>query len=270
MPKSAFTLVELLVVVAIIVVLLALLAPALDKAVDSAEMATCAARAKAVMHGVTLYAGNFKRTYPYRPQVEAGSAPLGSLNAGGTNTASDDRPALRGYVPINYLNCPRAPKVDLVGSKPTTAVFSQYNLWFGFHYKGMAGMRRIGDRLRAREFTTALERDYNLLISDISQLRFLTRDYGMSSHMDDKRLWVPDASQDKPAAWNPSINITLGWYGGTKARGTLDLNYGYQDGEVRRVDKIAYEPADDDRIDYIPNYANTATDPERAIQVPGS
>lgn len=42
--RRAFTLIELLVVVTIIVVLLALLTPALDKAVEAAERAECAAR----------------------------------------------------------------------------------------------------------------------------------------------------------------------------------------------------------------------------------
>jgi type II secretory pathway pseudopilin PulG len=44
MRAVAFTLVELMVVVAIIVALLALLSPALDQAVESAERAVCAAR----------------------------------------------------------------------------------------------------------------------------------------------------------------------------------------------------------------------------------
>src|ERR1041385_4688748 len=54
--RSAFTLIELLVVVTIIVVLLALLTPALDKAVEQAERAVCAANKHSISIGSVAYA----------------------------------------------------------------------------------------------------------------------------------------------------------------------------------------------------------------------
>ena len=52
----AFTLIELLVVITIIVVLLALLTPALDRALNAAELATCAARQGTLVRIFNLYA----------------------------------------------------------------------------------------------------------------------------------------------------------------------------------------------------------------------
>src|SRR5688500_7719159 len=74
-PKSelGFTLVELLVVVAIIVVLLALLAPAMDKAIYHAELATCGANLHGVAGGALMYTMNNKRAYPVREAIQGGS-----------------------------------------------------------------------------------------------------------------------------------------------------------------------------------------------------
>lgn len=58
--RSAFTLVELLVVVAIIVVLLALLSPALDRAVTSAEATVCASTLRNWGQGMFQYAQDHK------------------------------------------------------------------------------------------------------------------------------------------------------------------------------------------------------------------
>ena len=54
--RSGFTLVELLVVVTIIVILLALMAPALDKAVEAAQRAKCAANMHSIATGAVTYA----------------------------------------------------------------------------------------------------------------------------------------------------------------------------------------------------------------------
>ena len=53
---KAFTLIELLVVVTIIALLLALMAPALEKAIESAERAVCAANQRTVVTASIMYA----------------------------------------------------------------------------------------------------------------------------------------------------------------------------------------------------------------------
>src|SRR5687768_17021008 len=65
MKRSAFSLVELLVVITIMVVLLSLLTPAMEQAVYQAELATCAANLDAMGTGLAGYAmENTRRFFP--------------------------------------------------------------------------------------------------------------------------------------------------------------------------------------------------------------
>src|SRR5687768_5763365 len=108
--RHAFTLVELMVTVTIIVILIALLAPAMDRAVYQAELATCMTRVKGIATGVQTYAVDFKRAYPDRPFVRS-QAQTTTLSYHGL---SDTRPLLRPYMSINgQMICPLTPaKVD--------------------------------------------------------------------------------------------------------------------------------------------------------------
>src|SRR5688500_6591470 len=62
--RSAFTLVELLVVVTIIVVLLSLLAPGMDKAVGSAQLAVCLSNQHNIGIAIAQYHHDAKNRYP--------------------------------------------------------------------------------------------------------------------------------------------------------------------------------------------------------------
>ena len=61
---GGFTLVELLVVITLIVILISLLAPALDSALASAELARCAAQQHALIQTFTTYAVDNRRKWP--------------------------------------------------------------------------------------------------------------------------------------------------------------------------------------------------------------
>src|ERR1041384_1220618 len=137
----AFTLVELLVVVAIIVVLLSLLAPALDKAIYQAELASCGARQKVVSTAFTAYAMDQRRYYPYRQAVhnpDTGvwptwmAVPPGTVNKSGRTF--DDRPMLRPYVAINAFNEPLTKGLDLDTVPPDQGISITTTYWASWIY----------------------------------------------------------------------------------------------------------------------------------------
>jgi prepilin-type N-terminal cleavage/methylation domain-containing protein/prepilin-type processing-associated H-X9-DG protein len=61
---SAFTLVELLVVIGIIALLISILLPVLGKARESANTVKCAANLRSVGQGLATYVAEFRQTYP--------------------------------------------------------------------------------------------------------------------------------------------------------------------------------------------------------------
>ena len=271
----AFSLVELLVVITIIVILLALLTPALDQAIYQAELTSCAARTRSIAQGVTFYAGDARRFYPYRPTVDLypGMTAMGWLNNGWDNLTSeraDDRPVFRSHIPVNAsLNCPLNGWTDIEGSRrePTiTFTYSQYSLWFGFYFRERPGMRKLGDRLMAPVWGGPDE-SFALLASDFSMVH-RTNSFGYSGHPDRQGLWPGALYQDQPNPWDGTYDVTLAWYYGEAARGELDLNFAYTDSSVRRLENVPFGGLGDERIDYIAELSQASLDSNRTVQVP--
>ena len=71
--NGAFTLVELLVVVAVILMLMALLMPAINKARDEARSVGCMSNLRSLMAGVILYARDHQGSLPSPNWANAGS-----------------------------------------------------------------------------------------------------------------------------------------------------------------------------------------------------
>jgi prepilin-type N-terminal cleavage/methylation domain-containing protein/prepilin-type processing-associated H-X9-DG protein len=67
--RSAFTLVELLVVIGIIALLVAMLLPVLGKAKEQANMVKCASNMRQIMTGIMMYAESNKGQLPLPPGV---------------------------------------------------------------------------------------------------------------------------------------------------------------------------------------------------------
>jgi prepilin-type N-terminal cleavage/methylation domain-containing protein len=146
-----FTLIELLVVVTIIIVLLALLAPALDQAIYQAELAVCGARLRSTAVSVQAYSFNYRRHYPYREGVLKDSErPIFAWrpNSISDGHSWDDRKLFSTFLSLNkQLACPFNLPIDIEGSKATTLIEANYDLWFGFKYLDNPGMLRVGDAL---------------------------------------------------------------------------------------------------------------------------
>jgi prepilin-type N-terminal cleavage/methylation domain-containing protein len=274
-PMIGFTLLELLVVITIIVVLLALLAPAMDRAIYQAELAVCAAGLDATASGMTLYAMDFSRRYPYRKGVDLGFWQTSLIYNGDPRQNSlndlrfDDRPFLRPYIGLNAaLNDPLAGKIDIEGSKPETHIYTPRQLWFGWRYTSNGlrepGMMKLGDRFEWNG------QKYNVLASDWDVIDRGNPGSVQSSHPDSDGVLEQRIAQDTDwtVQYGAMIQVTYSAWAvnGTWRRGPSDLNYGFQDGSVRRYDRVTW---DDARMaPGVPDWANGAGAPTVYDSVP--
>jgi len=110
--RSAFTLVELLVVIALIALLIGLLIPALSKAKASAARAACLSNLRQVGVAIHAYAGDFKGSIPYGPAAPPPTATnFYPVTGTVTNLISleDGRPVGLGLLLAHHLS--RTPRV---------------------------------------------------------------------------------------------------------------------------------------------------------------
>jgi prepilin-type N-terminal cleavage/methylation domain-containing protein len=257
--QSAFTLVELLVVVAIIVVLLALLLPAMNKAIYHAALVSCGAgNLKVMSTAVTAYAFDNKRFYPDRgigPRSHRDTNPL-PINADTVKRASvnyDIRPIHRKIFPINKtLQCPLAPHVELENEdlvNDSEGLAASYSMFWAWQYKGDArtypGMFKVGDKFAYDDLfapsTESRLNYFNVLAGDID----LAWDTGaQSSHPDrDPRRMYEFVVRGE---FFIDGRITVGrWVAGGHNRGLLDTNFVFTDGSVSRYDGVT-------RVDWDP------------------
>jgi len=119
--RRAFTLVELLVVVAVVTVLLALLAPALDKAVEQAERTLCASNQRHTTVAMNQYAIDMKQKFP------------------------DGQPAYRSKASsMNAVDGRRVPTAGM-GSAVIWAQPPEYDDYGGYLGHGIVGYLRYAD-----------------------------------------------------------------------------------------------------------------------------
>jgi prepilin-type N-terminal cleavage/methylation domain-containing protein len=274
--KTAFTLVELLVVITIIVVLLALLTPAMDQALYQAELAVCAAGQNATAKGVNIYAMDFKRSYPYRRIVAQGQEDtsgnvvpwvlnFGSAGAaqgaGRSDGSNDDRVPLKSYVDMKLLVDPLCKKVDLAAPDSTIWIYSSYALWFGWNYKGHEGMTKVGNRLTWADTsdTPTITRQVNWLITDLDDVA-PSLQWNIGGHPDAlgflHNAAVESGGSDNPnplaQANNEISSVTASWWVWWQGwdRGEIDMNAAAADGSVTRYARV--RSYDDERMGRAP------------------
>jgi len=281
---GAFSLVELLVVVAIIVILLSLAAVAFDRAIYSANLARCAANLAAIAKGASSYAAENKARYPHRASVATdwGFVDLLARDAGNKGGPNDDRPRLRTHIPMDALVDPLGGdiKVDdtrtangvvnlfsyipVGGSETGTEVLrGNYGLLFSiaFFQKGGAKMARNNERL------TIDGRKSTVLAGDgdaISRMAWWNR-WAASSHADkDGRMQFQKYDNQGNLMWSEWARINTDGAFPNPPRGPLDLNYAFKDGSVQRYPDVewnAYLPEKGERMIRIPRNAHWGVDP---------
>ncbi len=123
--KRAFTLVEMLLVVAVIGLLIALLLPALSRSRYHAKLALCANNLKQIAIGANAYAPDNMSYYPHRATNINGTAKPGNIWRGG---GLDDRPLINRYMAINAMfNDPLTGTVNMENVYPSTTIEAWIN-----------------------------------------------------------------------------------------------------------------------------------------------
>lgn len=248
---SAFTLVELLVVVTIILVLLALLVPALDKAMYQAELAMCGTRQRGIANAAITYAIDHKRMYPDRrdPGWQLNSL---ILQVGGTAHAVQNNWDMRPAFYPNYLSnfayftdpVTDAIDVSYQANDPDCQIFSDYHINTGWGPGGQNKMSRMGKGFTWTEY--GVTKEIRVLVCDKNEVNPLSHSAAGSNHPDDLGLLSYGFRQNTE---NPSQSPesratdlfpkkTIGGWGSSSARGKLSVNYAYDDGSVRRYDHV--------------------------------
>jgi prepilin-type N-terminal cleavage/methylation domain-containing protein/prepilin-type processing-associated H-X9-DG protein len=112
--KSAFTLVELLVVIGIIALLIAILLPALNKARQQGQWAKCASNMKQVATAFIMYTNEYTGAFPWRASGAQGPRPDLSKTGDPFRGANDwihwqEKPGYTGSVVVNINESAIAP-----------------------------------------------------------------------------------------------------------------------------------------------------------------
>jgi prepilin-type N-terminal cleavage/methylation domain-containing protein len=266
-PRQGFTLIELLVVVTIIVVLLALLTPALDKAIYQAELLTCAANQRATMTGVTTYAMGNKRFFPQRDALNSGSQ-YRRPNLVKAGMDADDMQRINSFLTWKMLFDPLNGGLteDMIrDSLPTSNIYANYMLWWDWQFtsaNGGAGSSKLG-----RPFVWK-GTQFHVLISEEDMMQVDSRTH--CSHQDAEGSQVMEVVIDgvvAPTTSPTTATETLSRWRrpGSARRGTIEANYGFQDGSVTRLDQVRW---DDDRLERVTDKVDRGDDWPIYQQIP--
>jgi len=271
--RRAFTLVELLVVVAILVVLLALLSPALSRALYQAQLVQCAANQRVIGTAAINYTFSHKRFYPQRKNMPSGQsyAYLQPNNlTSPIETGYDLRPMLRQDLGLKInqnMQCALVEPVELEETLDDEFVFANQLMFFGWYYyingQQLAGMTRYGDRFEAPTPGNR-RKSFNLLVGDFDINRW-GQGY-QSSHPDPSiGLMFNLAAKRVGVATAVTFPHTISyWWTGMNPtrnppRGPIDLNFMYDDGAVHRFDRMLTDDREERSERILNNYAQVET-----------
>ena len=242
---TAFTLVELLVVVAIIAILLSLLLPVLNRTRYQAKITVCSSKMHQIGLGLLNYSIAHKGRMPERAAFtpDIGTSVPSILAQLGPIEDNDLRPLFRPYVvKINGLfRCPFVDKVDLELVVPRLEVECSYDMWFNWPEPPLgpgANAPGITDRMeRVDESFTNAGREYNVLISTRSA-RSSSNDF-FSSHPDYPRTVSGPISADGIFIGSNQRVFSI-FRGFVLDLSQLDRNFLFSDGHTKTFSHIKF------------------------------
>ena len=250
--RAAFTLVELLVVVAIVALLAAILSPSLRRASYLARLGVCATNLHGIAGGANGYAGDNRGYYPARTGM-----PLGwKCNRLSATGGGDDRVLLRPHMPLGLLACPLAGEPYLESDDAETNVYSTYDLWFGWKIGSAGGGRGLTHMDQDMEYAGFT---FDVLACD----RDIYNPGGAwvhGTHPDsDNVMWNEVLGSQAVQNVTGPVKYTLSrWISyATNARGTIDRNFAHIDGSVDRVMDVR---VDDSRMVILPEFSLSGLD----------
>jgi prepilin-type N-terminal cleavage/methylation domain-containing protein len=248
--RSAFTLVELLVVITIIVVLLALLMPALGSAMYQASLAMCGSKLHVTQVGITSYAFDHKRFYPKRKMLAHGTD-VDPIKITGANAAVDydDRVPIKNHIQLTKsMVCPLQDPIDLeIDPAEDTFVYTGHAFWWGWRFapQGLPrqGMDKIGDRM---EFDVdpgpaAQIKSSSVIAADhLSTRREPNATFFYSTHPEKRRRQIQYYGQRGDNPWASGLPgvatgsyVTISWWVTVYAPSpTFDVNYIMAEGSM--------------------------------------
>lgn len=136
--RNAFTLLELLVVIAVIGLLIAVVAPALQKAKRAAKETICCSNLHQLSIAALAYEQNEGRLPEHYTENPRGTKPRGAWSEQLASNADlvDHRPLWLPYIPdLKFLNCPLLKTLDInIEAVPLNShrVYSGYMFVFGY------------------------------------------------------------------------------------------------------------------------------------------
>lgn len=247
--RSAFSLVELLVVISIIALLIALLLPALARARYGATLVLCKNSLRQAGVGLNAYAVDNAQRYPYR-RCGLDPHPVQRIFAvRDLIVAADDRPMLKPYMDVTLVgSCPFSPLPRGRSYNEPTLEYSflSYGMWFGIEYElgdPQTGLFRVDQRPRKGSDR------FSVLMGDLDLVHF--NPTFLVSH--------PGAGPNFPLRQydgDPTMLFSLyqGDAPSPPGRNPIDVNYVFADGSARTLGQLRWADTTRTRL-ILPNPA---------------